>query len=108
MSVLDDAIKELEVAYTLTNDPTMLMKIELVRDWLREMVDEKRDLEIGNTSWRLQAEKESRNAHQARATARVAIGHLQAVLNKCRTHAERQAVDTAARDWLISIGSEPT
>ena len=37
----------------------------------------------------------------------VAIGHLQAVLNKSRTHAEQQAADTAARDWLISIGSEP-
>lgn len=37
-----------------------------------------------------------------------AIGHLQAVLNKKRSHAEQQAADTAARDWLASIGSEPT
>lgn len=36
------------------------------------------------------------------------ITHLQAVLNKARTHAEQQAADTAARDWLISIGSAPT
>jgi hypothetical protein len=36
-----------------------------------------------------------------------AVGHLQAVLNKARTHAEQQAADSAARDWLISIGSEP-
>lgn len=38
----------------------------------------------------------------------VAIGHLQAVLNKARTHADQQAADTAARDWLTSIGSEPS
>jgi hypothetical protein len=46
-------------------------------------------------------------AEAARATARIAIGHLQAVLNKARTHTEQQAADAAARDWLISIGSEP-
>lgn len=44
------------------------------------------------------------NAQQALQTA---IGHLQAVLNKPRTHDEQQAADTAARDWLVSIGSEP-
>jgi hypothetical protein len=50
----------------------------------------------------------AKQAETARATARVAITHLQAVLNKARTHTEQQAADTAARDWLISIGSEPT
>lgn len=44
------------------------------------------------------------NCQQALQTA---IGHLQAVLNKARTHHEQQAADTAARDWLASIGSEP-
>jgi len=43
----------------------------------------------------------------AQATARIAITHLQAVLNKPRTHAEQQAADTVAREWLTSIGSEP-
>ena len=38
----------------------------------------------------------------------VAIGHLQAVLNKCRSADEQQRADTAARDWLVSIGSEPS
>lgn len=28
--------------------------------------------------------------------------------DKARTHAEQQAADTAARDWLTSIRSEPT
>lgn len=37
----------------------------------------------------------------------VAISHLQAVLNQARSHAEQQAADTAARQWLESIGSEP-
>ena len=45
------------------------------------------------------------NAQQALQTA---LGHLQAVLNKPRTHDEQQAADTAARDWLVSIGSEPS
>ena len=38
----------------------------------------------------------------------LAIGHLQEVLNKPRTHGEQQLADTAAREWLLSIGSEPT
>lgn len=38
---------------------------------------------------------------------REAIRHLQSVLNQPRTHAEQQAADTAARNWLESIGAEP-
>jgi len=50
----------------------------------------------------------SKQAEAQRATSRVAIGHLQAVLNQSRTHHDQQAADTLARDWLISIGSEPS
>jgi hypothetical protein len=64
-------------------------------------------LEKGNAEWRSEALQAKRHAEAARATARIAIGHLQAVLNTARTHADQQAADTAARDWLISIGSEP-
>jgi hypothetical protein len=64
-------------------------------------------LEKGLAEWRDLSEHNARVARAAQATARVAVGHLQAVLNKARTHAEQQAADTAARDWLISIGSEP-
>ena len=39
-------------------------------------------------------------------TARVAIGHLQAVLLGSKTHDEQQRADTAARDWLASIGCD--
>lgn len=35
----------------------------------------------------------------------IAIGHLNKVLNGCRSAAEQQAADTAARDWLSSIGA---
>ena len=43
----------------------------------------------------------------AQTALQTAIGHLQAVLNKPRTHDEQVAADTAARAWLESIGSEP-
>lgn len=63
--------------------------------------------EKGLAEWRAVAMSQGRQATAARATAQVAITHLQAVLNKARTHAEQQAADTAARDWLTSIGSDP-
>ena len=75
---------------------------------LREALDDVEWTEKGLSEWRDQALISMRQAEAARATARIAVGHLQAVLNKPRTHAEQQAADTAARDWLISIGSEPT
>jgi hypothetical protein len=64
--------------------------------------------EKGLSEWRQVALSNQQQARAAQATARIAITHLQAVLNKPRTHGEQQAADTAARDWLISIGSEPT
>jgi hypothetical protein len=81
----------------------------LVRlDFVQEAIDHLEWLEKGNAEWRDIGASKHKQAHAAQATARVAIAHLQAVLNKARTHAEQQAADTAARDWLISIGSEPT
>jgi hypothetical protein len=64
--------------------------------------------EKGLAEWRDVAQAKSKQAEAAQATARVAIAHLQEVLNKARTHDEQQRADTTARDWLISIGSEPT
>jgi hypothetical protein len=66
-------------------------------DWLDRGVDE----------WREEALSQQRKVHAAHAKARTAIAHLQCVLNKPRTFDEQQAADTAARDWLESIGSEP-
>lgn len=67
-------------------------------DWINKGVDE----------WRGLALARGRQLDAAQATARVAIGHLHAVLNQCRSADDQQRADTAARDWLISIGSEPT
>lgn len=64
--------------------------------------------EKGLAEWRATAQSNARHAEVARATARVAINHLQDVLNKARTHDEQQRADTAARDWLTSIGSDPS
>lgn len=63
--------------------------------------------EKGLSEWRDQAQTKARHLVAVQATARVAIGHLQAVLNQSRTHDEQLAADTLARDWLTSIGSEP-
>jgi len=60
----------------------------------------------GLAEWRDRALSEMKQAKAVRATARIAITHLQKVLNGCKTHDERQAADTAARDWLDSIGAE--
>ena len=70
---------------------------------LREALDDVEWTEKGLAAWRDMAIANARQAEAARATSRVAIGHLDAVLNKCRTAGEQQVADTAARDWLLSI-----
>ncbi len=77
-------------------------------DVVQEAIDHIEWLEKGCEEWRVMGVSSDRQAKAALATARIAIGHLHAVLNKARTHAEQQAADTAARDWLTSIGSEPS
>lgn len=77
-------------------------------DVVQTSIDHIEWLKKGNEERRLAGLSADRQAKAARATARIAIGHLQAVLNKARTFDEQQCADTAARDWLTSIGSEPT
>lgn len=77
-------------------------------DFVQEAIDHIDWLEKGNAEWRSVALNRGQHLTAVQATARIAIGHLQAVLNKCRTADEQQRADTAARDWLISIGSEPS
>lgn len=72
---------------------------------LDALADELEWVDKGLAEYRAEASSLRTQAEAARATARIAIRHLHAVLNQCRTHAEQQA-DEAARDWLISIGSE--
>jgi hypothetical protein len=71
---------------------------------LREALDDVEWTEKGLAEWRDMALSNAKQAEAARATARVAIGHLDCVLNQCRTAADQQKADTAARDWLTSIG----
>ena len=56
----------------------------------------------------LEAESKRTALANAQAALQTAIGHLQEVLNKPRTHEAQQRADKAAREWLESIGSEPT
>lgn len=85
-----------------------LVLIEKELPVLRAALDDVEWTEKGLAEWRATALANARQAEAARATARVAIGHLQTVLNKARTFDEQQKADTAARDWLTSIGSEPS
>ena len=73
-----------------------------------DILDDVEWTEKGLAEWRDVALSNQKQARAAQAIARIAITHLQSVLNKPRTHAEQQAADTAARDWLVSIGSDPT
>lgn len=77
-------------------------------DVVKTAIDHIKWLEKESEDGRLQCLSAAKQTKVAMAQARVAIGHLQAVLNTARTHPEQQAADTAARDWLESIGSEPT
>lgn len=79
--------------------------VNVGRGFLEEAIDHFDWLEKGNEEWRSEYQRASKQAEMARATARVAIGHLDKVLNGCRNASEQQAADTAARDWLASIGA---
>lgn len=64
-------------------------------------------LDRGLNEWRQLYVAAERNRKAVEAGLRIATQHLQAVLNRPRTHEEQQKADTAARDWLVSVGSEP-
>jgi len=74
-------------------------------DFVQEAIDHIDWLEKGNAEWRGEYQRAAKQADAARATARVAIAHLDKVLNGCKTASEQQTADTAGRDWLQSIGS---
>lgn len=81
-------------------------RVSVRLDVVQTAIDHIEWLEKGNKEWRLAGLSARKQAEAARATARVAIGHLQDVLNKARTFDEQQRADTAARDWLASIGAD--
>jgi hypothetical protein len=104
----DKLIKALTDAIPEGEHPEPYAKwIQVRLDFVQAAIDTIDWLEKGLQEWRDLYKNTARQHSATQATARVAVGHLQAVLNKARTHAEQQAADTAARDWLISIGSEP-
>lgn len=104
----DRLIKSLTDAIPAGPHPEPHTEWVLVRlDFVQASVDVVDWLETGLNEWRSEALTKSQHLVAVQATARVAIHHLQTVLNKCRTADEQQRADTAARDWLTSISSEP-
>ena len=63
-------------------------------------------IEKGIVEWREVAQQNGKRYGMAQATARVAITHLQAVLNGRLDANQMLAAEKAARDWLESIGEE--
>jgi hypothetical protein len=76
-------------------------------DVVQQSIDHIEWLEKGNEEWRQFGHNASRQSSAAQASLRIAIGHLHAMLHKARTADDQLRADTAARDWLASIGSEP-
>lgn len=52
-------------------------------------------------------EREQARADRAELQAEQAITHLHALLNQRRTATQMLEAERAAREWLVSIGSEP-
>lgn len=75
-------------------------------DVVQEAADRLDWLEDGIKEWQNEYRLQYDRANRERSRANIAIRHLQAVLNESRSHAEQQKADTAAREWLESIGSE--
>lgn len=65
-------------------------------------------LEAGIDEWRSEAKTHLQHAAAARSTAAIAIRHLHAILNQQRTATQSWQAEQEARQWLESIGSEPT
>jgi len=108
MNTTDKLTKALSDAIPLGPHPKPHVEwIQVRLDFVQEAIDHLDWLEKGLEEWRDTALSHMRQANAARATARIAIGHLQEMLNRARTATESYAADTAARDWLTSIGSEP-
>lgn len=74
---------------------------------INALPDEVEWIEKGLAEWRAEALEKARQLAAVQATVRIAVSHLQTVLNKTCTFEEQQRADTAARDWLLSISSEP-
>ncbi len=73
---------------------------------LRKAIDNIDYTEKGLAEWRATALSNGRQAEAARATARIAIKHLQAVVKNSPLPIEDFNARCHALDWLLSIGHE--
>lgn len=96
--------KYLSDAIPLGEHPTPFNEWISVRlDIVQETIDHLDWLEKGNAEWRRVHSKEAQLHRLYEAQAKIAIELLEKMLG-CRTAKEQQAADTAAREWLASIG----
>lgn len=75
-------------------------------DIIEEVIDNLEWINKGLAEWREIALSAGAKQRAESARASIAIRHLHAVLNTARTNDEQQRADSAAREWLESIGSE--
>lgn len=105
-------VKWLRDAVPLGEHPTPYNEFVTVRlanivaaaDAIEAFDDDKEWIEKGLAEWRGTALENAKHAEAARATARVAINHLRSVLEPLGSIS---SANTAARDWLLSIGLDP-
>jgi hypothetical protein len=77
-----------------------------INEALPVIVDNIEWLEKGIEEWRSMYLASERQIKTSGAVARTAVRHLNSVLNGARTHSDQQFADTAARDWLESLGND--
>lgn len=112
MTTEDDTTKRIVKAFSgaIPQGPHPTPYNEWIRvrlDFVQESIDHMEWLEKGVAEWRSVALQAQALNQRSTALASVAIRHLQAILNESRTFAESMEAERAARDWLVSIGSEP-
>jgi hypothetical protein len=108
MSTTKELTKALSDAIPLGPHPEPHAEwIQVRLDFVQAAIDQIDWLEKGNKEWRDIALSHIHQSNSAKAMGKIAIRHLQEVLNKPRTYDDQVRADTNARDWLTSIGSEP-
>jgi hypothetical protein len=81
--------------------------IQVRLDVVQEAIDHIEWVNKGNKEWRDMYQTANAHHRAAQATARIAITHLQAVLGSKTSIGEVREKRDAAKDWLVSIGSDP-
>lgn len=81
--------------------------VQVRLDFVQEAIDSLDWLDKGVAEWRSSYMRTRNQLVASHATSRIAIDHLQAILNESRTADESFQAESGARDWLLSIGSEP-